>query len=92
MGSSELQGKLWGAAARDWAELFEPTSMPIWEAMLDSAEVGQGTRFLDLGCGGGGASVLAAKRGAQVAGLDAAEALLDIARERLPDGNFRVGD
>lgn len=92
MGSSELQGKLWGAAARDWAELFEPTSMPIWEAMLDSAEVGQGTRFLDLGCGGGGVSVLAAKRGAQVAGLDAAEALLDIARERLPDGNFRVGD
>jgi SAM-dependent methyltransferase len=47
---------------------------------------------LDLGCGGGGASVLAAKRGAQVAGLDAAEALISIARERVSDGDFRVGD
>jgi SAM-dependent methyltransferase len=72
--------------------LFEPLSKPIWDRMLDSAEVSQGTRFLDLGCGGGGASVLAAERGAQVAGLDAAEALIKIARQRVPDGNFRVGD
>lgn len=92
MGSSEAQGKLWGAKAQDWAELFEPLSKPIWDPMLDSAEVSQGTRFLDLGCGGGGASVLAAERGAQVAGLDAAEALIKIARQRVPDGNFRVGD
>jgi SAM-dependent methyltransferase len=60
--------------------------------MLDSAGVGQGTRLLDLGCGGGGASVLAAQRGARVAGLDAAEALIQIARERVPDGDFCVGD
>lgn len=92
MGSSEVQGKLWGAAAQDWTELFEPSSRPIWEVMLDSAEVSLGTRFLDLGCGGGGASVLAAKCGAQITGLDAAEALINIARERVSDGDFRVGD
>jgi len=92
MGSSEVQGKLWGVAAQDWSELFEPKSKPIWVAMLDSAEVNQGTRFLDLGCGGGGSSVLAAERGARVAGLDAAEALIDIARERVPDSDFRIGD
>lgn len=92
MGSSEEQGKLWGARARDWAELFEPMSKPIWVAMLASAKVGKGTRFLDLGCGGGGASVLAHDRGAQVAGLDASGALVDIARERVPTGDFRVGD
>ena len=92
MGSSEIQGKLWGAAAKDWAELFEPMSKPIWVAMLDSVEVKKGTRFLDLGCGGGGSSVLANKRGAQVSGLDAAEALISIARDRVPDGDFRVGD
>lgn len=92
MGSSEEQGRLWGAQARDWADLFEPMSKPIWVAMLGSAKVGQGTRFLDLGCGGGGASVLAHDRGAQVAGLDASEALIDIACERVPAGDFRVGD
>ena len=92
MGSSEIQGKLWGAAAKDWAELFEPMSKPIWAAMLNSTKVKQETRFLDLGCGGGGASVLANERGAQVTGLDAAEALIKIARDRVPKGNFRVGD
>lgn len=92
MTSAKVQGELWGAAARDWAELFEPMSKPIWLAMLDSARVNKETRFLDLGCGGGGASQLAAERGAQVAGLDAAAPLIEIARERLPDGRFRVGD
>jgi ubiquinone/menaquinone biosynthesis C-methylase UbiE len=92
VGSSKAQGMLWRSAAQDWAGLFEPTGKPLWVAMLDSAEVDQGKRLLDLGCGGGGASVLAAKRGAHVAGLDAAEALIEIARERLPGGDFCVGD
>jgi ubiquinone/menaquinone biosynthesis C-methylase UbiE len=92
MGSSATQGELWGAAAQDWAELQEPLHKPVWQAMLDAAKVGQGTRFLDAGCGGGGASVLAAQRGAHVSGLDASEALIAIARERVPQGDFRVGD
>jgi SAM-dependent methyltransferase len=60
--------------------------------MLDAAGVGPGTRVLDAGCGAGGASVLAAGRGAHVNGLDAAEALLAIARARVPDADFRAGD
>ncbi|MFM2354316.1 MAG: hypothetical protein RLZZ528_52 [Pseudomonadota bacterium] len=35
---------------------------------------------------------MAADRGARVAGFDAAEALLDIARERTPEGDFRQAD
>ena len=92
MDYSEDQGKLWSAAAKDWADLSEPDDRPLWQAMLDSADVSQGTRFLDLGCGAGGASVLAAERGAHIAGLDAAEGLIEIAREHVPGGDFRVGD
>src|SRR5947208_11011986 len=92
MGSATVQGPLWGRAAHDWAELQEPMALPLWEAMLDAAAVGPGTRLLDAGCGAGGASVLAAGWGAQVNGLDAAPALVAIARERVPDGDFRVGD
>ncbi len=84
MGSSTGQGELWGGAARDWAELQEPQHLPVWEAMLGAAKVGQGTRFFDAGCGGGGTSVLAAQRGAHVSGLDASEALIAIARKRVP--------
>src|SRR5205085_684328 len=92
MESAAVHGRLWSRAAHDWAELQEPTALPVWQAMLDAAAVGPGTRVLDAGCGAGGASVLAASRGAHVNGLDAAEALLAIARRRLPDGDFRTGD
>ncbi len=92
MGTFEIQGELWGKEARDWAEMQEPLHRPLWEAMLNAVEVGPGTRILDAGCGGAGASVLAAERGAQVSRLDAAEGLITIARERVPNGDFRVGN
>jgi len=92
MGSSTVQGELWGASARDWAELQEPQHLPVWEAMLDAVKVKQDTRFFDAGCGGGGTSILAAQRGAHVSGLDASDALIAIAHERVPHGDFRVGD
>ncbi len=92
MGTSKLQGELWGKAPQGWAEIQEPMHKPLWEAMLNTTQVGPGTRFLDVGCGGGGASILAAKRGAEVSGLDAAEGLISFAQERVANGNFRVGD
>ena len=36
--------------------------------------------------------MLAAGRGALVSGLDASEPLLEVARDRLPEGDFRMGD
>lgn len=92
MGSTSSQGELWDRAPQDWATLQEPMHRPLWEAMLDEASVRSGTRFLDAGCGGGGASVLAAERGAQVSGVDAASGLIQFARSRVPGGDFRVGD
>lgn len=92
VGSAALQGRLWGAAAQDWANLQERFALPLWMVMLDAVEVGFAMRFLDAGCGAGGASVCAARRGAQVNGLDAAEPMVRIARQRVPDGSFQVGD
>lgn len=87
----QQQGELWGRAPQGWAEVQEPMHTPLWRAMLDAARVGPGTSFFDAGCGSGGASVLAVARGARVSGLDAAGALIDIARGRVPGGDFRVG-
>lgn len=92
MGSATMQGELWGAAARDWAELVEPSHMPLLEAMLEAAGVGSGTRFLDAGCGAGGASVLAAQSGSQVSGIDASSEMISLAVERVPEGDFRIGE
>lgn len=92
MGSSDVQGELWGRAPKDWAELQEGFSVPLWESMLAATGIGDGSRFLDAGCGAGGASVLARRLGAVVTGLDASEGLLEVARKRIPDADFRLGD
>lgn len=60
--------------------------------MLDAVNVNPGTRLLDAGCGAGGASVMARSRGAVISGCDASEALLEIARERLPGADLELGE
>ena len=90
--TAQVNGGLWGARARDWAELQEGQARALYDAVLDALQVGPGTALLDAGCGAGMAASLAAARGARVAGADAAEALLAIARERVPDGDFRASD
>jgi len=92
MGTAQVQASLWGARTRDYAEIVEHFVRPLYEAVFQAAEVGAGTRLLDVGCGPGLAAQLAAGRGAQVAGLDAAETSLAIARERAPAGDFRAGE
>jgi SAM-dependent methyltransferase len=92
MGSGARQGQLWSAAPRDWAELQEPFCRPLWQDTLSVLRVKPGVRFLDAGCGGGGACVLAAAQGCEVTGLDASQELLTIARERVPQGDFVHGD
>jgi SAM-dependent methyltransferase len=91
MGSSDVQGPLWGAAAEDWLD-NERFVVPVYDAVFDALELGAGTRLLDVGCGAGLALQMAAQRGASVAGIDASEGLLEIARRRLPDADLRRGD
>jgi SAM-dependent methyltransferase len=85
-------GRLWGARHREWAEIQEPQTEAAYRAVLDRTNVGPNTSYCDVGCGSGLAAAIAAKRGAKVSGLDAAENLLAIARERTPAGDFRQGD
>ena len=91
-GTAARQGELWGARASDWSEIQEGQVRPLYDAVFDATRVDQYTRLLDVGCGAGMAAQLATERGARVAGFDAAEALLEVARERVPDGDFRSGD
>jgi SAM-dependent methyltransferase len=90
--SSPVNGRLWGARARDWADIQEGTVRPVYEAALSRTAVGSGTRYLDIGCGAGMAAQLAAARGALVSGIDAADNMIAIARERTPEGDFHTGD
>jgi SAM-dependent methyltransferase len=86
----EQQRLLWSANPHDWAQLAEPQTTPLFERLLDLTGAGAATRALDLACGSGLLSALAAGRGAQAAGVDVTPELLEIARRRVPDGDFRV--
>lgn len=91
-GTAALHGELWGVRARDWAALQEPQHRPLYEEGIRCTGIGPGTAVLDVGCGGGTFCRLAADAGAAVCGLDASEPSIEIAKERVPEGEFRVGD
>jgi SAM-dependent methyltransferase len=82
----------WGAGVRDWAEIEDENSRELFETVHDATGVSSGTRLLDVGCGSGLACALAAARGAVVNGIDASSAMAELASERLPQADFRVGD
>jgi SAM-dependent methyltransferase len=90
-GSAERWGPLWGARPVDWA-LSEDQQVPTYVDALDRVRLEPGQLVLDIGCGVGAFLRLVAQRGARPFGLDASEALLDLARERLPDADLRAGD
>ncbi len=85
-------GRGWGASAKEWAYQFEPYALAANHLVFDQLRLGDGTAYLDVACGSGLAASVAARRGASVSGLDASAALIDIARARTPEGDFRVGD
>ena len=70
----------------DWGvgryEDIAPQLLPAAAVVVKTAALHPGERVLDLGCGTGNATVLAAEHGARVTGVDPARRLLDVARTR----------
>lgn len=46
MGTAQINGELWGARAREWAELQEGSFRPVYQAAFKAAGVGPGRRRL----------------------------------------------
>jgi len=90
-GSAERWGPLWGARPTDWA-LSEDQQIPTYEAALKRVPLERDQAVLDVGCGVGAFLRLVSDRGARPFGLDASKSLLDLARERVPHADLRVGE
>jgi SAM-dependent methyltransferase len=91
LGSATRWGPLWGARPEDWA-ISEDQQVPIYEDTLHQVGLEPGERVLDIGCGVGAFLQLVVDRGGQPFGIDASEALIELARERLPSVDLRVGE
>lgn len=90
--TSIANGRLWGSRALDWARVQEGQCRAAYEAVFDALALRPGVRYCDVGCGAGMAALLASQRGVEVYGVDAADNLLGIARERVAGADFRLGD
>ncbi len=90
--SALLQQRLWSADPEAWALYSEPHNRPLFEAVLDAAQVATGTDLLDVACGTGLVLQLAVERGATVTGIDVSAAMLGVAKERLPEADLRLID
>ncbi len=70
--------------------------LPMAAEVVDAAGVGSGDRVLDVACGTGNVALTAARRGADVTGVDITPAMLEAARERAAvvgaDVDWREGD
>jgi SAM-dependent methyltransferase len=90
-GSATRWGPLWGARPEEWA-ISEDQQSPTYEAALRHVGLEAGRPVLDVGCGVGAFLRLVVERGGEAHGIDASEALIALARTRLPDADLRVGD
>ena len=82
----------WGRRAVDFATMAEPSNCREYVFVHSRLGVGRGDRLLDVACGSGLALELARMRGAECAGIDASHRLIEVARDRNPDSDVRVGD
>jgi len=90
-GSASRWGPLWGARPADWA-LSEDGQVPTYDAALRRVGLEPGQRVLDIGCGVGAFLRLVAERGGEPHGIDASDALIAFAKDRLPNADLHVGE
>jgi SAM-dependent methyltransferase len=91
-GSARLQGELWSVRARDYAEIQEPMFLPLYQDLLRRPELAKAGALLDVGCGPGLAAQTMARKIGKTAGVDASAPFIEIARARMPSGDFRVAE
>jgi trans-aconitate methyltransferase len=90
---NESEITYWNSAGgRHWVERQQSQDIvlgPILQAMLERAQLQQGERVVDIGCGTGASSIALAERvgpSGQVLGIDVSAPMLARAAERLPPG------
>jgi len=87
-----IQAQGWSDRAGTYGDLLGAMTARVAEPLLDAAGVHSGMRVLDVATGPGYAAERAATRGAEVIGIDIAEGMLELARRRQPELEFRHGD
>lgn len=87
-----FEASAWEERVEGYAGFFGAVTGRLVEPLLDLAQVGPGTRVLDVASGPGYVAAEAGRRGATVCGVDVAEAMVARARSEHPGIEFRRAD
>lgn len=87
-----LEFDTWQRGAAAYDRLFGSVTHAAIAPTLDALELSPGERLLDLCCGTGHTVTAALEQGIAACGIDLAPAMVSLARQRCPNGNFAVGD
>jgi SAM-dependent methyltransferase len=87
-----FEAAVWERKAAGYEEFFGRITTRSIDPLLDAANVGRGERVLDVATGPGYVAAGAAERGAEAVGVDVAEAMVALARERHPEVEFLRAD
>jgi SAM-dependent methyltransferase len=87
-----FEARGWATRVQEYDRFFGPITRRLIDPLLDAAAVESRTRMLDLATGPGYVAAVAASRGAGVVGIDVAEPMLELARRRVPEAEFRRAD
>lgn len=81
----------WDKHIASYNDAIGPVTRQTVQATLNAAQVGPGTRLLDICCGPGMLAEAATKRGAKAVGLDF-PGVVTLARKLVPAAEFQSGD
>jgi 2-polyprenyl-3-methyl-5-hydroxy-6-metoxy-1,4-benzoquinol methylase len=82
----------WERAAANYADSFEAVTALFAQPLLDAAGCGAGLKILDVACGSGMQSAMAASQGASATGIDFSPAMIAAAKGRFPSLSFIEAD
>ena len=82
----------WEQRAPTYDDFLGQITREVVPTLLDAADVGKGSRVLDVATGPGYAAAAAHARGASVVGVDVATAMVQLAGSRYPGIDFRAAD
>ncbi len=97
--SNQEQIDYWNGEAGDkWVSFsaqLDAMLKPFADTILETAKITSNDDILDIGCGAGALSLMAAQKGQSVTGIDISSPLIGLAQKRaaeIPNTSFQIGD